>query len=636
MNKKLLSTGALLIALVLFLALNIAANALFKSARLDLTDNGLYTLSEGTRNILRNLDEPITLRFFLSQKLASGLPGINTYAIRVKELLEEYQRVAGDKLNLLIIEPESFSEAEDQAVGYGLQGVALDSANTAFYFGLAGSNAVGDEEIIAFFQPSREEFLEYDLTKLVHQLAHPKQKVIGLLSSLPIMGDKPAMPFLKSAGGEAWMVIEQLRQSFALREIEARAASIPAEVDVLMIVHPKNLSDTTLYAIDQFVLRGGRAIVFADPYAEADEPPALDNNPLAGLNAPRNSDLGKLFDAWGIKLEPNKVVGELDAAQRVQSQKGGRMVVLDYPVWLGLDEKHLNQGEVITAKLGNLNFASAGALSKQDGAEIGFIPLVESGERAMLIDTAKLGLLSDPESLVKDFKPEQKYTLAARVTGSLKSAFPDGKPKAEDPPEEEQPATEHLAESKEPVNLIVVADTDLLQDRFWVQVQNFLGNRIAIPTAANATLVSNALDNLSGSNDLISVRNRGSFTRPFTQVEQIQLEAGQRFRQKEEELQARLSATEDKLRELQNQKGDAGGLVLSTEQQQALLQFRDEKVKIRKELRNVQHELQKDIERLESRLKFVNIALIPLLVGFGGIVLGIYRLRRRRGGWQAA
>jgi ABC-type uncharacterized transport system involved in gliding motility auxiliary subunit len=623
MNKKILTTSGLLMAVALLLAVNIISDITLKSARLDLTEQQLYTLSDGTRNILKNLEEPITLRFFLSQKLATRLPGINNYTVRVRELLEEYQRAAGDKLKLKLIDPEPFSEAEDSAVGYGLQGIPVDTNKTVFYFGLAGTNSVDDEEVIPFFSPNREEFLEYDLTKLIYQLANPKQKVVGIMTTLPVLGER-ASPFQQNAA-QSWMIVEHIRQLFDVRNISTDVETIPDDISVLMLIHPKKLSDVTLYAIDQFVLKGGRAIIFADPYSEAYQPPTDPNNPLAALQAPRNSELTKLFDAWGIELVPNKVVGDLHVAQKVQMRKGARAIVVNYPVWMALnDERYFNKKDIITAKLGNIRVATPGALVEKGDVETDIIPLIESGNEAMQIGVEKLSFFAGAENLVRDFKAEGKFTLAARITGKVKTAFPDGKPT-----DDEDDQTEHLTESAEPINLIVVADTDILEDKFWVRVQNIFGQRLAIPHAANATFVSNALDNLSGSNDLISVRNRGTFARPFTRVEAIQQEAEQRFREKEKELEARLEETEQKIRNLQNQKQDGNELMLSVEQQQEIVRFRQEKVKIRKELRNVQHALQKDIERLETQMKFINIGLMPLLIGFWGITLSIWNRRRR-------
>lgn len=640
MNKKqLMTTGGLLIAVALFVAFNIFSNALFKSARLDLTDNNLYTLSQGTKNILQSLDEPVTLRFYLSQHLVASLPGINSYAVRVRELLEEYARAADGNLRLEIIDPEPFSEAEDRAVAFGLQGVPLEGGTDTFYFGLAGTNAIDGEEVIGFFQPNREEFLEYDVTKLVYQLAHPEQKVVGLMSSLPISGGPGANPF--SRGEPAWMVVEQMKQIMDVRTIETDATEIPADIQTLMLVHPKNLSEQTLYALDQFVLRGGRLLAFVDPYSEADEPVTNPQNPLAGMNAPRNSNLKRLMDAWGVELVENKVVGDISQAQRVQTRKGSRTIVVSYPVWTDLREQNFNPDDIITGKLDSIVMATAGSLKHKEGAATGFIPLIQSSENAMLIETGKLGMFSDAEELARDYQPAgEKFVMAARVTGKVKTAFPDGKPKveesaedSEDKPEQaeaEQAQAEQLMESREDVNLVIIADTDLLEDKFWVQVQNFLGNRLAIPHAANATLVTNALDNLGGSNDLISVRNRGSFSRPFTKVEEIKLAAERKFREQEKALQDRLSNTEQKLRELQNQKQGGGVLILSDEQQAEIERFRNEQLKIRKELRNVQHELQKDIAGLENWMKFFNIWFMPLLVGIGGTALSLYRRRKRR------
>ena len=634
--NKILTTSSLLMAVVMLLAVNIISDKTLSAARVDLTESQLYTLSDGSKNILMNLEEPITLRFFLSQKLVTGLPSISGYAIRVRELLEEYQRIAEGNLKLMMIDPEPFSEAEDQAEGYGLQGVPVDNSNTMFYFGLAGTSSTDDEETIPFFTPNRAEFLEYDLTKLVYQLANPKQKVVGLMSTLPIQGDAPTSPLLQQKGVEPWMIVDHIKQLFEVRQLEADIEAIPDEIDVLMLVYPKGFSDGTLYAIDQFVLKGGRIIVFADPYSEAYEPPTDPKNPFAAMQAPRNSEFGRLFDAWGIEVASDKVVGNLRTAQKVQVRKGNSATVVTYPVWMDLNgEQYFNADDIITGKLGNMVLGTPGAIVKKGDVGTEIIPLIESGEKSMQIETTKLGFFAEPENLVRHFKPEGKFTLAARITGKVKTAFPDGKPEAEDEEDEETKSEDndsaHLTESAEAINIIVVADTDILEDKFWVRVQNIFGQRIALPHAANATFVSNALDNLSGSNDLISVRNRGSFARPFTRVEEIQREAEQEFRNKEKELRARLQETDQKIRDMQKQKrGGGNDLMLSFKQQEEIGRFRDEKIKIRKELRNVQHELQKNIERLETQMKFINIGLMPLLIGFLGITLGLFGRKRRK------
>jgi len=636
MNAKLLTGSGLAIAVVLFFAVNVLSNVVLRSARFDLTDQHLYTLSEGTRNILQSIDEPITLRFYLSKKLATGLPGINNYANRVLELLQEYEQAADGNLNLHIIDPEPFSEEEDRAVGYGLQGVPLNNGNVQFYFGLVGTSSTDDQELIPFFPPDREELIEYDLTKLVYQLANPTQKVVGLLSTLPLEGG-PSMGFMQGQGGSPpWMILDSIREVMQVKSLEKDVADIPEDVEVLMVVHPKKLSDATLYAIDQFVLGGGRALVFVDPHSEADPIP---RNPM-GMQGPRNSDLGKVFDAWGIELVKGKVVGDLPLAKKVNFQKQSRTYVADYPIWIDLTPQHLDPDDVVTAKLPSLTMASAGILQKKEGSDIEFNPLVETDDKAMQIDTSRLMFMPDIEGLLRTYRPEgKKLTLAARLTGKVKTAFPDGKPKAADSEKTDNQPIEgnqkledkpHLTESAEPINVIVVADTDMLQDRFWVQVQNFFGQRIGIPNSANNSFVTNALDNLTGSHDLITVRSRGSFSRPFTLVRDIQQEAEMQYRQKEQALQQRLKDTERQIQDLQKAKGEQTVLILNPEQQSALDGFRQQLVATRKELRSVQHELQKNIESLEGIVKFLNIGFMPLVIVVGSVVISAYKMRRRR------
>lgn len=644
MNTRLLTVGGLVMGAAILLAINIISNTVFQSARLDLTQNRLYTLSDGTRNILSALDEPVSLRLFLSRAAATRLPGINSYAIRVRELLQEYERAAGGKITLQIIDPEPFSEEEDRAVGYGLQGVPLDDVNSVLYFGLAGTSSTDGQQVIPFFAADREEFLEHDLTKLVYQLANPKLPVVGLISTLPIDGGG-AMAMQGMQGMQApWTIIDQMRQLFDLRSIGAQETSIPEDVDVLMLVHPKDLSNQLLYAIDQFVLFGGRALVFADPYAEADQAGGG-----FGMGSTNSSNLDVLFNQWGVELPAASVVGDLQTAVRVQTSVNSRSVVVEYPVWMDIQPNQISADDIVTADIGNLMFATAGQLSAIGDSGTQMIPLVQTTANATEVDTANLGFGGDPQKILRDYKPgDTVLNLAVRITGPVKTAYPGGPPAAE--PEEsqgvddqsggddgeqqsEEDETEngkHLEASKEDVNLIVVADTDFLQDRFWVQVQNFLGSRLAIPTAGNGSFVINALDNLVGSNDLISVRNRGSFSRPFTLVQAIRQDAELRFRQTEQQLLNELTATEQKLAELDQQKDANESLILSEEQQLEIERFRQEKVRIRKELRDVRHELQKDIERVASVTKFANIGLMPLLIGIGAVVFSVARLRRRK------
>ena len=639
MNNRALTIGALILGLVLFLAINIFANTKLTGARLDLTDHRLFTLSEGTIKTLQSLDEPVNLKLYLSMKLATRLPSVSSYASRVRELLGEYALASEGKVNLTIIDPEPFSEEEDRAVSFGLQGVPLSDGESTFYFGIVGTNALDDVQNIPYLTTEREEFLEYDVTQLIYSLGNPKRKIVGILSSLPLdgMSQRAAMT---GQQGTAWLILEQIQGLFETKTIATSAKKIPDDVDVLMIVHPKNLSDATLYAIDQFVLKGGRVLAFVDPNAEADRSQAIRGMPPL----PTPSELGKLLNAWGIDIDTKKSVGDLQLALRVRSQQGDRVVTSEYPPWINIPQQLQNPNDIVTGKLGNLTFASAGAIRKLEGGTTVMSDLVRSTESAMLIKNELIGPMADMEHLKRIFEPAgEPFVLAARLRGPAKSAF-DGPPpppvddKKEDKSpaakSEETPVHEHLSESKEDINIIVVADADMLQDQFWVQAQNFLGQRLAVPIAANANFVINSLENLSGSAELISVRSRGRFLRPFTRVKALRQQAELKFREKETQLLERLEATEKNLEALQKADG-GGGLIMSTAQRQEIDNFRKEKVRIRGELREVRRELRKDIETLEGWLKFSNIGLVPILIGVGGLGIGAYRVRRRRSSAKA-
>jgi len=480
MNKRILTGTGIALAAVLFGAFNMISSAALSSARFDLTEHKLYTLSGGTKNVLNNLVEPITLRFYLSKKLATGLPGIKAYATRVQEMLEEYAQIAGSQLLLQVVDPEPFSEAEDRAVADGLQGIPLGNGSTQFYFGLVGTSSTDELEVIAFFQPEREEFLEYDLTKMINSLASPKKKVIGLLSSLPLDGGGGA-PFMQQrGGGQPWMILGQIEQMFEVQKIEPTATTISDEISVLMIVHPKSLSPPILYAIDQFVLGGGHVMIFVDPLAESESGGGNPMNPMGG-SGPRNSDLPTLFDTWGLELVDGKVLGDLPLAKKVQIQKQARLQVVDYPVWIDFRQEHFNSEDIVTAQVPTITVASAGILRKKGEVGTELTPLIQSDEAAMQIDASRLSFMPDIGGLLNSYKPAgERMMVAARVTGKVKTAFPDGKPKEEakeseasEPPVDTKIAPkEHVAESKDPINVIVVADTDILQDRFWVLVQN--------------------------------------------------------------------------------------------------------------------------------------------------------------------
>ena len=608
--KRIMYSGVgLLLIAAAFLAFNMVSSLALTDARLDLTEQKLYTISDGTRQILGELEEPINLTFYFSDKAAKDLIALRNYARRVEEMLKAYERAADGKIRLRLVDPEPFSEDEDAAAAAGLQAVPLSEGGEQLYFGLAGSNGVDDSQVIAFFQPDQEEFLEYEISRLVQSLAKPERPVIGVLSALPVNG---GFDFASQQPTPAWMLVEEVRQLFQIESLKADVDLIPEHVSVLLLIHPKNLPEPTLYAIDQFVLRGGKLLAFVDPFSEADT-----GMGMPGEGMERTSDLEPLFKAWGLRLVPDQVVGDGEYGMAVGMGQGQAPV--RHVGWLNLDAAALDPDDVSTAGLESLTYASGGILEPLEGATTRFTPLVRSSALAMPFSTQRFAMLSNPGELIRELQPTgERYTLAARIQGPAKSAFPDGIEGRKD----------GLRESAN-INVIAVGDSDMLTDRMWVRVQDFFGQRIPQPWSDNAGFAINALDNLAGSDALISVRSRGRFSRPFVVVEALQREAEARFRQKEEALQQRLAETEQQLAALQQSQDPTQALELTPEQQGAVQQFLQEKLKIRKELREVRFQLNADIEALGRTLKQINIALVPALLTLGALALALWHRRRR-------
>lgn len=633
--RRLYALAAIVLAAVIFVALNIAADATFTTERLDLTDTGRYTLAQGTKNILANLDEPITLKFFFSKKVAADYAQITAYAGRVRDLLNEYAARSHGKIVLEEIDPEPFTAAEDQATANGLSGAPTETGDLV-YFGLVGTNSIDGKEAIPFFAQDREPFLEYDLSSLVYRLSTPKKPKLAIVSSLPLEMGAGGIQAAMQGRAQPFMIYQELNRTYATQMLAPNFDSIPGDVDVLMIVHPGPLNDRQLYAIDQFVLRGGRALVLVDPVSEL-------SNAGGGFNAqmggPTSSDLPKLFKAWGIAYDAGKVVGDRDLAQAVQTSADPRNPVARYPIWLHIGADQFDHNDQVTASLQSLNLASVGALSPLKGASTTFTPLVKSSGNASLLDAMQIRVNPQPQELMAQIVPTgQPFTIAARISGRMNSAFPKGAPSAAPPPANPAAPNKPPAPSKpQPkgvssgsINVIVLADSDIFDDRFWVRVETLYGKRLAAPFADNAAFVLNAVENLMGSGDLISLRTRATNDRPFTRVKKLQADAQAKFQQQAQALQAHLTETQERLRTLQQGSGQTSGpATLSPAQQAEIEQFKRELVQTRTALRDVQHNLRRSIDELGTRLIFVNIALVPLLVAIFAIGLAILRRRRR-------
>jgi ABC-type uncharacterized transport system involved in gliding motility auxiliary subunit len=630
-SRRALTIAALACIAIMLVAVNLIA-AQFGAVRVDLTRDRLYTLSRGTRATLAKIDEPITLRLYYSTKLGDALPSYAVYQRRVRELLDQYVAASGGKLRLETYDPLPFSDVEDRAVALGLQGAPLDTGGEQVYFGVAGTNSTDDRQVIPFFASERERFLEYDLTKLVHSLAVPKKTIVGLMTALPLEGDM--MAAMRGGSAQPTAIVEQLRQLYRLETVPPSSEAIPPDVDVLMLVHPQNLTDRTLFAIDQFVLKGGKALVFVDPYSElqgANQPPPRANSDGRPEDS---SSLSRLFQRWGLQMAPNVVAGDADNARRVGVPAPGRGTrTLDYIAWLNLGRDVLNRDDPITADLDHVAMATAGILEPVSTVGTKFEPLITTSENSEKIPVENVTGLPDVATLLSGFHSEGKrYTLAARVTGVVDSAFPDGPPQASGKPAEGQdkaPApAEFVKRSAGPINVVAVADSDMLDDRFWAQSRDYFGKQVIVPNANNGDFVANAIDVLAGGADLIDLRSRGTAARPFILIDNLQRDADTRYALEQQRLEGKLKETQAKLHDLTGKGSANPSAPPAADQSKAIEQFRADLLTTRQQLRAVQGALRQDIERLKAVLEFFDIALIPLLVMAAALALGLWRRRR--------
>lgn len=649
LKRSQLAWGGLALAALTFLAVNLVGTSALRSWKFDLTRDRLYTMSEGTRRALAAIDEPIDIRVYFSRKLGEAAPAYAKNFERVRTLIEQYRSIAGDRLKVSYLDPEPFSDAEDRAVAAGLRGIRLNPEGDLGYFGLAGSNSTDNEGTIPFFAPERERFLEYDVTKLVYSLANPKKRAVGLISSLPIDGGLDPMMGMRGQPRPPQMVMEQLREVFDVKTLDKDLKEVPADVEVLMIVQPDGLSPQAVYAIDQFALKGGKVLLFLDPVAEMSRPP----NPMMAMGGPKLGDFEKLLKAWGVGFDAAKVAGDIRHARRVQFGAPGPRgaSITEYVVWLALDKRNLDQKDVLSGGIERLNVASPGFVTRLDGATTSVAPVLLTSPDAMQIAADKVSMAPDAVGLLRSYKSEGKpLMLTARVSGEAKSAFPDGAPKAEAKPGEKtdgdkaaaepakdggkksdtaaQPKAAHLSQGR--VNAIVIADTDLLMDPMWVDVREFLGQQVAVPNAQNAAFVLGALENLTGSEALISLRGRGITDRPFELVNSIRRDSERRFREKEQALTAKLKDVQEQLARLEKL-GEGEAVLLSDKDRQTIEKFRADMLTTRRELRDVKLALRRDIDRLDGWLQFANIGLVPLLIGAGGLGWTVWRRRRRPG-----
>ncbi|KJV34301.1 GldG family protein [Luteibacter yeojuensis] len=608
-RANLLRLGLVAVA-VLFLAVIGASSLSLRTARIDLTEDRIYTLTPGTENIVDGLAKPLTLTLYFSEHATRELPQLRSYEQRILEMLREIAVRAHGRIRLRVIDPVPYSDDEDAAESYGLTPASGGSNGERVFFGLVGTTGTGDattSQAIAFFDPAREAFVEYDIAKLLYELGAPRKPKIGVLSSLPVEGNLVI-------GEQPWSVVRQLDQLADVTTIDPEGLTrIDPSVNVLLLIHPKKLSDDAQYAIDQYVLHGGHLVVFVDPDAEMDTAPLIDSN---GTVDDHDSDLRRLFGAWGVVYDPGKVV--LDRSQALTIELNGNSV--PHAAMLGLSAQDLNHDDVVTASLQRINVSTAGFFELAPDTKARLLPLVQTSDEATVVPSQRVrDAVADPSTLLENYEPSHdRYVVAARLRDTFHTAFPGRK------------GAGHLDVAAAPGEVVLIADTDLLSDRLWLDVQPLLGQQQLTPFANNGDFIANIVDNLGGSTALLSIRGRANLQRPFTRVRAMQAAADRKFIVKKRELENELYDTQRRLAELQPAKGAAATNTLTSQQRKEVEQYLQRKLAIGKELRDVQHQLNAEIDALGMRLKFINIVLVPALVALAGLLFGWRRTRRAR------
>lgn len=614
--------GLLAVAVIL-VGVNAIADRFLAGVQLDLTQGRIYTLSKGTRDILGGLREPVTLRLFYSQVLGSSVSAYGGYADRVREMLRQYAEVSHGRVRLEFYDPEPFSDVEDRAIGYGLRGVPLDQGGDAVYFGLVGTNLLDDQRSIPFFQPDRARFLEYDLSRMVHELSDPRRPVVGVMSALPLDGTAPSEN--GDQGTAPFVTMEQLRQAFVVHRMAVDATTIDPQIQALVVVHPQHLAQATLYAIDQFVMRGGRLLVMVDPHSETEAalPVAPDAPPPSTA-----SDFAPLLASWGVVYDPSQVVGDPDGAWRVTISSDPKAPPIDYLPWFNIRASGIAADDPATGDLEQVTVAAAGSLAKRQGADVEFIPLLRSGPRSGLIPVRMVNDQPDPAAVLEKFKAGGgPFVIAARVRGQLHSAFPG-------PPPGAAQAPPYVAATAGRGNVVVVADSDVMADRFWVRMGTFLDQPQPVPFSDNGAFVINLAGTLAGGDALLGLRARGGSLRPLTLIDAMQRDAGDRYEATERALRTHLDEIKKKLDDLRAGHGSGGGTaartLVSQDQQAVIDQLTSEVAATRVKLRQVQLRLRENIDSLEREVRLVDIALMPALVALAAICMSVARQIRRR------
>ncbi|MDX1374360.1 MAG: GldG family protein [Burkholderiales bacterium] len=610
-NAALTSAAGLVVLLIALIALNYLASA--AAVRVDLTEGKLYTLSEGTRRILARLEAPVKVRLYISRGEAMPVP-MRSFAKRVEDMVDEFRAVAGDKLVVERYNPKPDSDEEDAAQLDGVEPQQLSSGDV-FYLGIAVTQ-LDRKQAIPSVSPRRERLLEYDLARAIARVGSPTRPKVGVMAGPPVLG--AAYNPMTRQPAEPWVLASELKRDFDVVQIPLGATEVPKDVDVLLVIHPRNIEPRGEYALDQFVMRGGKLIAFVDPYGYFDAQPGIPGMPPMGTA----STLPTLFKAWGVTLPENKLIADME----YRSGAGQR----ETPTVLSLNRTAFSRDDIVTSQIESVLYPWGGAFELKPAEGLKVQTLIESSTNSMMVDSAKATASGD--EALKGFLPDGRAKpLAIRLSGVFRSAFPDGppaEPEAKAGTPVPAPATPHRAQSEKENAVLLVADMDLLADPAAVDVQELFGQRIIVPSNGNLALALGMVEQFASGDELISLRSRAAAFRPLTVVRALEAEAAKQYFGKISALEQALQKTSEKLQALQSAKGAGAGQILTAEQQAELERFRKSVAQTRKELKAVRKNLRRDSEALAFWTKVVNIALPPLVVALIG--LGVALLRRRR------
>ena len=597
-KSKSLIKLSIVLSVTIFFCLNIIANNILGYSRIDFTENKLYSLSNGTKSLLENLKEPIHLRLFISSNLVKDVPQFSTYANRVETILKTYSNLSSGKITIETIDPKPFSDAEDRAVGMEINPFNATEMSDSLYFGLAATNSTNGQKNIPLFSPERETFLEYDLTSLISELSQTKKPVVSIIDNLGLSSDA-------RIGKPEQQILKQMKEMFQVEMVNETTNELNENTKILMIIHPKFLSDETLYMIDQWVLSGGATLIFLDPYAETELSRQQGMPPMN----PR-SDLKKLLDTWGIKFDNKKAVLDSEFGFRIARKINGRDIqVTNYP-WLNIRGDGLNRNDSSLSNLSTIVMTTAGSIEDTNKDPI-LEPIIRSSNKSGLGDAQKAGNPEgDPRDLLSNIKSEnENYVLAGWIKGDLNSSFIDN----------ENKRNKQIIKSKKTSNVLLITDADMLMDRNWLTQRGAFAN--------NGDFVLNVVEKMIGGNALSDLRGKSTSWRPFEKIIALEKVAEEKFLIEEQMLAKKLEGMEDKIRNL-TQNNDKNSDVLSPETIKAIDGFKAEMMATRSQLRNVKFDLRRDVELLKKWIISLNVAILPIMFAAASLIISLRRKRK--------